>query len=127
MDCVPVLVILDVKPFRGFNIDLDGRVLDRPALPVDGSQVYLGDPVVDPVGEDLDQHRDTRIGNDLLDPVMVFIVEVTGAAEHSDEGGAEVLPGLPAHRKLLLKTGEGFGHVRAEAVHVGHREGPEPF
>ena len=50
----------------------------------------------------------------------MLVIEIAGASEDTDESRAEVLPGLPAHRELLLKAGEGLGHVGAEGVHVGH-------
>ena len=91
-------------------------------LAIDCGKVDLCHPVVDAVGEDLDEHRAVGFLHDLLDPCLVLVIEVLRAPERGDEFCLEVPAGLPAHGELLLKAFQGLGHIGAERVHVGHRE-----
>ena len=90
-DLLAVQVIVDPEPVRGLDVDLHRRVLDRPALAVDGGKVDLRDPVVDPVREELDQHRGARLAGKAGHPVPVLLEEVARAPEDRDERGLEVL------------------------------------
>ncbi len=126
MDLPPLRrVILDIKPVRTLHIDLDRRVLDRPALGINRRKISLRDPVVRPPREDLDQHRHTRLRNKTLYPGFILLKEVPGAPENPHKRSLQVLTAPPPDRNLLLKTRQRIIHIPAEGMHIRHREGPE--